>query len=472
VLQEAELASRLEHAPDLGERLGDVGNRAHDEAHNGRVDAPCLEWQCTGHGVEHAHRHRCLARSLLGLGAQVALGFDRDDFLDGAGVVAEVGAVARAQLDDPARQAREQTLALLTDLALHQADEAVEEAGEDRMVDGADAVILTGSARMSELSLLGQPARFPAGLRELGDGLYAWLQPNGGLGESNAGLIVGDGESLLIDTLWDTRLTRRMLEAMAPHTARAPIRRLVNTHGDPDHCWGNQLLAGAEIIATRATADDMQRDDPRRLRLLSRVPWPPLGPLGGLRAFARLLAPFDFSGIRVTPPTATFDGRLELDVGGRRVELIEAGPAHTPGDLIVHVPDAEAVFAGDLMFVGVTPIMWVGPVENWLAGLERIIELSPRVVVPGHGPPTDLDGVRTVRGYWEFVAPAVRGGRTAREILDSLPEPYVGWDNPERISVNAAIIARGAGPRLPERARMRLLSQMGQLAQELQDPDL
>jgi cyclase len=314
---------------------------------------------------------------------------------------------------------------------------------------------------MSEQSLLGQPARFAPGLQDLGGGLYGWLQPNGGLGESNAGLIVGDGESLLVDTLWDTRLTRRMLGAMAPHTAAAPIRRLVNTHGDPDHCWGNQLLAGAEIIATSATAEDVRGDDPRRLRLLA------LGGRllpGGLAAFARLLRPYDFSGIRVTPPTRTFDGSLELDVGGRRVELIEVGPAHTPGDLIVHVPDERVVFAGDLMFVGVTPIIWVGPVENWLAGLDRIIELGPRSVVPGHGPVTDLDGVRMLKSYWEFVVPAVREGRTAAEILRALPEPFAGWDNPERIAVNAALITRGGGPRVSERVRMKLLAQMGELA--------
>lgn len=314
---------------------------------------------------------------------------------------------------------------------------------------------------MSELSLLGQPARFPAGLSDLGGGLYAWLQPNGGLGESNAGLIVGEQESLLIDTLWDTRLTRRMLDAMSAHTAAAPIRRLVNTHGDPDHYWGNQLLAGAEIIATRATAEDVRGEDPRRLRLLAFA-----GRLlpGGLAAFAKLLRPYDFSGIRITPPTRTFDGVLELDVGGRRIELLEVGPAHTPGDLLVHVPDERVVFAGDLMFVGVTPIMWVGPVENWLAGLDRIIELAPRTVVPGHGPVTDLDGVRLMKSYWEFVAPAVREGRTAGEILGALPQPFAGWDNPERIAVNAAIIARGGGPRVPEHVRMRLLRDMGALA--------
>jgi cyclase len=356
-------------------------------------------------------------------------------------------------------------------------------------------------------SLLGAPARYMSGLHDLGDGLYAWLQPNGELGESNAGLVVGAGESLLIDTLWDLTLTRRMLGAMAESTAGAPIRQLVNTHGDGDHCWGNQLLDGAQIIATRATAADMLGEDPRALRLMRRagVVGGPLvdrvaalagrdnqsilprwlgaavGKTAGLAALAAQLEPYDFAAIKLTAPTRTFDGALELDVGGRRVLLIEVGPAHTPGDLIVHVPDARTVFAADMLFVGVTPIMWVGPVERWLAGLDRIAELQARVVVPGHGPVSDLDGVRAMRGYWEFVTAAVRdrvgAGMTpeaaARDIVRSpefAAQRFSSWDSPERIVVNAAAIVRsdrGETGRMSGRQRMGLLAATGELARTL-----
>ena len=83
----------------------------------------------------------------------------------------------------------------------------------------------------------------------LGNGCHAWLQPGGGWGLSNAGLITGNGASLLVDTLIDVRLTRRMLDGLAGFTAENPITTLVNTHGNPDHWFGNQLLDGAEIIA-------------------------------------------------------------------------------------------------------------------------------------------------------------------------------------------------------------------------------
>ena len=342
---------------------------------------------------------------------------------------------------------------------------------------------------MSAVSLHGVPARYEAGLHDLGDGLHAWLQPNGELGESNAGLVVGDGESLLIDTLQDLPLTRKMLAAMATITAGAPIRTLVNTHADSDHCWGNQLLDGVEIIATAAAREDMTREDPRTLRLLRsgggaigvlvrRAPWLPGA---GLMAFAAQLAPYDFSGITVTLPTRMFEGRLELHVGGRKVQLIEVGPAHTPGDLIVDVPDARVVFAADVVFIGATPLMWVGPVERWLAALDRITELGPRVVVPGHGPVSGLEGVRAVRAYWEFVAPAVRERvaagmqpeAAAREIVrsaDFRATEFAGWDGPERIVINAAAIARtdrGARGRMPDRRRTALLAAAGKLGLEL-----
>ncbi len=248
-------------------------------------------------------------------------------------------------------------------------------------------------------------------------------------------------------------------------------------------------MPGAEIIATRAGAEDMPGDDPRQLRMLSelgrvpeiRLPLPGAAKLTGLTAFARALRAFDFGGITLAPPTTTFTEWLELDVGGRRVELFEVGPAHTPGDLIVHVPDAAVVFAADLLFVDVTPLMWVGPVENWVAGLDRIAELGPTTVVPGHGPICELDGVRALRAYWELLTPAVRErvargmspADAAREILAS-PEfstqPFASWDAPERIIVNAAIIARndrGEHGRVPDLVRMRLITQMGELGAEL-----
>ena len=138
-----------------------------------------------------------------------------------------------------------------------------------------------------------------------------------------------------------------------------------------------------------------------------------------------------------------------------------------------HVP-------GFAPFLDIAPIMWVGPVEHWLAALERIVELEPLTVVPGHGPVTDLDGVRTMREYWELVAPAVRerldAGMTpeaaAREIIAAPQyeqQPFGDWEGAERLVVSADTIARndrGETGRVGEVAEIQLLAAMGRLANE------
>jgi glyoxylase-like metal-dependent hydrolase (beta-lactamase superfamily II) len=92
---------------------------------------------------------------------------------------------------------------------------------------------------------------YELGLHELGDGLYAYLQPDGGWGWSNAGLITAGGTSLLVDTLFDLKLTQDMLDAMASVTERSPIEQAFNTHGNGDHWFGNSLLPDRIPIIAR-----------------------------------------------------------------------------------------------------------------------------------------------------------------------------------------------------------------------------
>src|SRR5271170_5908346 len=106
---------------------------------------------------------------------------------------------------------------------------------------------------------------FTKGLHELGNGCYAYLQPNGSWGWSNAGLVVDGDQSLLVDTLFDLKLTREMLEVMRRAQPRSAARSgtLVNTHSNGDHCFGNELVEGAEIIASKACAEEMRHDGGR-----------------------------------------------------------------------------------------------------------------------------------------------------------------------------------------------------------------
>jgi len=286
---------------------------------------------------------------------------------------------------------------------------------------------------------------YTKGLHDLGDGCFAYLQPDGGWGWSNAGLIVGDGTSLLVDTLFDLRLTAEMLASMEGATAAAPIATVVNTHANGDHCYGNELVGGAQIVASTAAAEEMTDVPPALLADLTATP----GEVGDI--FRRMFGDFQFSGITLTLPTRTFDGRLELDVGGRPVELIEVGPAHTRGDVIVYSPQDEAVFTGDILFIGGTPIVWAGPLANWIAACDLMLGMDVETVVPGHGPITDKAGVAQVRDYLTFVADAATSrhdaGMSAWEAAQDIALGEFGdWGESGRLAVNVEAVYRDLEP--------------------------
>ena len=282
---------------------------------------------------------------------------------------------------------------------------------------------------------------YTLGLHELSNGCHAYLQPDGGWGWSNAGRIVGDGASLLVDTLFDLKITQKMLDTMAHATEKAPISTVVNTHANGDHCYGNQLLAGKEIIASAATAHEMSEVPPAMLAALNSAP----GDVGDL--FRHFFGEFDFEGIEPTLPTKTFTGKHSVTVGGRVVELVEVGPAHTAGDTLVFVPDARTVYTGDILFLGGTPIVWAGPLDNWIAACDLICSSDVEHIVPGHGPLTDKAGVTAIRDYLAYVQDEAterfNGGMDAWDAArDIALNGFAEWGEFGRLAVNVDTVYR------------------------------
>lgn len=307
------------------------------------------------------------------------------------------------------------------------------------------------------------PARvvpYTRGLHQVADKVWAWTLPDGGYGWSNAGLVAGDGASLLVDTLFDLALTREMLAAMTPITDGAPITDALITHSNGDHTHGNQLLeASVRIIAAKETAEEIAHG--MAPELLAMTQTGNLGPVATPYARERF-GHFDFSGIDMRNADETFDRDLTIDVGGRRVDLLNLGPAHTAADSVVHVPDAGVLFGGDLLFIGCTPIVWAGPIANWIAACDAMIALDAPIVVPGHGPVTDPDGIRGVRGYLahidEQAEAAYRKGLSWAEAADTIDlGEYASWLDAERVVVNVYQRYRELDPDTPQLETLALL---------------
>ena len=305
------------------------------------------------------------------------------------------------------------------------------------------------------------PIPYARGLHSVGDRVWAWTLPDGGYGWSNAGLIAGDGASLLVDTLFDLPLTREMLAAMRPITDGAPITDAVITHSNGDHTHGNQLLDGSvRIIAARGTAEEVAHGMAPEMLAMTQVA--DLGPVGTPYARERF-GPFDFGGITLRNADQTFDHDLSVDVAGRQVKLLDLGPAHTAADTVVHVPDAGVLFAGDLLFIGCTPIVWAGPIANWVAACDTMIALDAPTVVPGHGPITDPDGIRAVRGYLVHVSEqaeaAYRQGLSFAEAADTIDlGEYGNWLDAERVVVNVYQRYRELDPNIAELPVLALMT--------------
>ena len=287
---------------------------------------------------------------------------------------------------------------------------------------------------------------YKKGLVETGSGIYAWLQPDGGWGWSNAGLIVDGDQSLLVDTLFDAKLTRDMLSAMTDATGvkAEEIDTLVNTHANGDHTHGNGLCTGAEVIASVASAREMEAFTAEMMQGFMDAA-PSLGEAG--EYVQEIFGPFDFHDVAEKLPTKTFTGKMQLQVGDKIVHLLEVGPAHTRGDVLVHVPEDKTVFTGDILFIDGTPIMWAGPVANWIKACELIIDMGAEVIVPGHGPITDVAGVKRVQEYLSYIELEARkrydAGLSVRDAAHDISlTDYESWSDAERIAINLDTLYR------------------------------
>lgn len=290
-------------------------------------------------------------------------------------------------------------------------------------------------------------------LIHLGAGNFAYFQKGGSWGWSNAGLVTSEGESLLVDTLFDLPNTQAMLDELRTATSAAKrIETIVNTHHDGDHVNGNQLVHGARIISSKAAKDAMAaRASTKGIKdLLGSAD--DLGTLGDF--LQENFADFDFSGIELALPTETFVGQTTVTVGAKQVQLVQVGPAHTQGDVLAYVPEDNVVFAGDILFNRSHPVVWAGPPSRWIDACNLILSWDAEYIIPGHGPLATNDDVIAHKNYFETLLEigaemrdkGLTSLEAAREVKQRNLWPDLGeW---ERLVVNLDAVYRqlGAAP--------------------------
>ncbi|MEU9776728.1 MBL fold metallo-hydrolase [Streptomyces sp. NPDC047968] len=266
-------------------------------------------------------------------------------------------------------------------------------------------------------------------------------------GYSNCGLIASEGQALLVDTQFTLGATRALLAAAAEAAPGAVITTVVNTHGNGDHTWGNQLLPDAEIITSSSSAAHLcQEMGPEQLaRLCAQGDGSPVSSYA-----AKHFGAFDFSGVDVTGPTRTFDGRLDVKVGTTLVELIDLGAGHSAGDVAVHVPEDGIVFTGDALFNGAHMVTWSSSFSGCVAACDMLLATGAETFVPGHGRITYRPGVREIRDRLEGIGRAAAAHAAAGVPLEvaalRVRSEYAGnWAHPERLFTAVAAAYQEAG---------------------------
>ena len=207
--------------------------------------------------------------------------------------------------------------------------------------------------------------------RELAKDVYAFLQPPL-ICYSSAGVIVGDRDVIVVDSLTNAAMTESLLTEIRRVTNK-PIRFLINTHSHVDHVYTNHLFPDATVIGTHRGREETKAN------LQAQAKHDAL--------FAKLFPDVDFRGGRYTLQNMSFSGSLSFYQGEREIRVFELGVGHSESDVVVHLPGEKIVFCGDLFMNGMPPVPGEGHVTQTIANYKAIEALEAEIYVAGHGDP-------------------------------------------------------------------------------------
>lgn len=228
----------------------------------------------------------------------------------------------------------------------------------------AASFIPTTEAATVRLEQVSPHAYYAEGLTALGSALNRNFI-------SNAGVVMAPEGVVVIDALGSIDLAEQLIEQIRGLTNK-PITHVIVTHYHADHIYGLQAFRdiGAQIIA-QTQAKLYLNSETAQLRL---------------EASREELAPWVDESTRLQPADIWIDTDTTMTLSGWPFEIMKVGPAHTPDDLAVFVPQENVLFAGDLVFRGRIPYVGTADSAGWIRALDRLLELDAAVMVPGHGP--------------------------------------------------------------------------------------
>ena len=252
---------------------------------------------------------------------------------------------------------------------------------------------------------------FPMQTKQVAPGIYAVITPSRELPNpenrgwnSNSAFVVTKAGVMVFDTGSSTAIGQALKQTIAGVTS-LPVRWIIDSHAHGDHWLGNAAFKNTvkKIFATAEVSRVIQADGSTWIERFNSM-------TNGATGESQIL-----------PPNTLIKQRTEFSPGGRKMILFPSGNSHSPGDLLLWLPEDNVLISGDVVYSDRMPSTFDSNLAQWIQLLRELEKLQPVVVIPGHGEVTNVKGVAHLRklltSFWQAVEKGYQQGKSDYEML-------------------------------------------------------